>query len=154
MKSSHLFKQLNGNWLFKRTIQSDLPDMLSGTVKGSAMFKCTSPDEYHYLETGIFTNLKQQEFSIERAYVYRFAREKARISVYFVDHDATDRLFYHLTCSKCAEEIIATGQHLCGRDMYHARYVFKLDEPTPNFTLTYHVKGPQKAYTAKTYFRC
>lgn len=94
------------------------------------------------------------------------------ISVWFTDPAGpetdvrVDKLFHTLSFQSGDDEagqsprsVVATGSHLCDRDMYYAGYVFTFqsgetdeDAHVDRFRIKYDAEGPSKDYTSETWF--
>ncbi|KAL8649919.1 MAG: hypothetical protein Q9210_004125 [Variospora velana] len=169
-ESHHLFEALQGAWALTRTIRSSLPTYPSGKFKGEAAFKRrhSSAEEYHdeylYSETGTFNTVSGLTFQASRQYVYRYQASSDIISAWFVkpdDRTEVDYLFHELQMGKSRDLedryasqvkliIKARAYHLCVDDHYTPDYSFRLkDGILDDWSLTYHVKGPQKDYIAE-----
>jgi len=169
-RSAILFKALNGPWSFNRSLVSKLTHTPSGTVTGTATLLPIAPTsessaaEYLYTEEGTMTTSQGLQMNTRRRYVWRLSKatetSSPTISVFFVkpDNFSPDGLFHHLQFSKSpSQSIKASGSHWCEPDQYEAEYEFSAkgrDGPISlaDFSITYHVKGPQKDYTSMTNF--
>ncbi|KAK3063527.1 hypothetical protein LTS18_014810 [Coniosporium uncinatum] len=169
-RSATLFKALNGPWSFDRSLASKLAHTPSGTVTGTATFLPIVPTsessaaEYLYTEEGTMTTSQGLQMNTRRRYIWRLSKatetSSPAVSVFFVKHDnfSPHGLFHHLQFSKSPSQIIrASGSHWCEPDQYEAEYEFSAkgrDGPISlgDFSITYHVKGPQKDYTSVTSF--
>ncbi|KAF2810948.1 uncharacterized protein BDZ99DRAFT_561609 [Mytilinidion resinicola] len=175
----HLFLSLSGPWSTSRTLTSALPTSPSGTFTGTATFTPRPPSspsfshEYLYEESGTFTLPTGLKFPATKKYAYRYAPTTDTMSVFFVE-EATKvpdppvtGLFLDLQMKTTqgpgeeagherlakleAEELRFEGResHLCGKDLYSARYRFGLAEKGW-WEVRYDVKGPQKDYVSAT----
>lgn len=167
-----IFNQLKGEWQFNRTLTSHNDASPSGHVKGKAEFKALDEHLLHYTESGVFTTNTGEAFNIQRTYAYRWIEAENCIKKFFVTHPSPtcpglsgasmgpsdeprdvgsgERLFYTLSFESKGSNLIATGEHLCIKDNYHATYTFFGGETFERFRLTYDVDGPEKDYRSVT----
>ncbi|KAL8961686.1 MAG: hypothetical protein Q9193_001794 [Seirophora villosa] len=170
LQSHLLFNALHGAWEINRTINSALPSYPSGNFKGKATFERRQPsaegyhDEYLYSESGTFSADQGLTFQASRQYVYRYQPSSDAISAWFVkpdDRSTVDYLFHELRMEDRRETddrqvsqdhlvVRASAYHLCVDDHYTPDYKFQLkDGILDDWSLKYHVKGPQKDYIAE-----
>ena len=135
--SSRIFSTLEGSWRISRTISG------YGAVIGTAVFTKKEESELHYREEGDWMTTLGTVHRVYREYIYRQALD-GEIGVYFADQPM--KLLHPLQFDASNE---ATGEHVCNKDSYQAKYVFVDDDC---FTLAYIVKGPEKDYTIYTEF--
>ncbi|KAL9017285.1 MAG: hypothetical protein Q9185_005376 [Variospora sp. 1 TL-2023] len=168
--SYRLFKALHGKWAIGRTIKSSSPTYPSGKFKGEATFERRPPsaeeyhDEYLYSENGTFEADLGLIFQASRQYAYRYHASSDVISAWFVkpdDRSTVDYLFHELRMENSRDVgdrqafhdkvvLKARAYHLCVDDHYTPNYNFRLkDGFLDDWSLTYHVKGPQKDYLAE-----
>ncbi|KAI4147547.1 MAG: hypothetical protein LQ341_001769 [Variospora aurantia] len=168
--SYRLFKALHGKWAIGRTIKSSLPTYPSGKFKGEATFERRPPsaeeyhDEYLYSEKGTFEADLGMTFQASRQYVYRYHSSSDVISAWFVkpdDGSTVDYLFHELQMENIRDiedrkafhdklVLKARAYHLCVDDHYTPDYSFRFkDGFLDDWSLTYHVQGPQKDYIAE-----
>ena len=168
------FRALQGQWNIHRTIKSANTMFPSGELQGKASFHPRQPSqdksgkvfdlEYLYIESGTFTLANGATMSTRRRYVYRYSEEDDKLSVWFVKPDndlKVDYLFHDLSFvePKVAKEhgaLIATGDHLCVKDMYETEYSLPMRGVSlRDFKITHTVRGPDKDYVSTTqYSRC
>ncbi|KAL9010192.1 MAG: hypothetical protein Q9173_004855 [Seirophora scorigena] len=170
LQSHRLFNSLRGAWKITRTIKSGLPSYPSGNFKGKATFERRQPsaegyhDEYLYSENGTFSADPGLTCQASRQYVYRYQASSDAISAWFVkpdDRSTVDYQFHELRIEDSRETddrqgsqdqllVRASAYHLCVDDHYTPDYNFQLiDGILDHWSLTYHVKGPQKNYIAE-----
>ncbi|KAI4097592.1 MAG: hypothetical protein LQ344_000325 [Seirophora lacunosa] len=170
LQSHRLFNALHGAWKITRTIKSALPSYPSGNFKGKATFERRKPsaegyhDEYLYSESGTFSADQGLTFQASRQYVYRYQASSDAISAWFVkpdDRSTVDYLFHELRMEDSRETddrqasqdqlvVRASAYHLCVDDHYSPDYIFQLKNGIlDDWSLTYHVKGPQKDFIAE-----
>jgi hypothetical protein len=139
-----VFKALNGQWRFHRTLRSRKSTAPSGTVTGVADFVSNRPMEYRYSECGKFkSNIGDME--VKKEYIYTL--EEAHIQVKFTD----GKLYNEVTLDSNHE---ANCQHLCGDDTYVTKYKFNIDNQSSmtSFWVHHAVAGPTKDYDSETTF--
>ena len=154
MDRNHIFQGLGGLWTFQRRLISQTPAQSLITVTGEARFLPVAADAWLYEETGeAVANGGRHRCS--QKYHYRRDALSGRIRVFFALGERAGKHFYDLLFDDATRPIHhARGQHLCGRDLYEASYAFHLaDAELGSWFLTYHVRGPQKHYTSRTYLR-
>lgn len=155
------FTALEGKWILKRTIESSLPSLSSGTFEGSAIFQMRPPTdskydmEFLYMEDGEFTTKQGLTLPGSRRYVYRYQASTDAITAWFVnvdDRTSVDYLFHDLDFQK--QEIgvsqlmglgtyssAAKGYHLCIKDDYWVYYNFSfVGANLRDWNLHYQVK--------------
>ncbi|KAJ9645351.1 hypothetical protein H2199_003357 [Coniosporium tulheliwenetii] len=129
--------------------------------------------EYLYVESGTFTLENGMQMSATRRYVYRYSADRDQISVWFVKENgrSVDYLFNKMKFQTVSEPSkdgghsaeavdgrgnrgwIATGDHLCEKDMYESEAEFKFRGASlPTFGIKYVVKGPRKDYVSETWY--
>lgn len=147
MNTRGFFQHLSGNWNFERSIIEGSSTWLA---RGEATFKVVEneTDTLSYHEQGQLERAPNQSIEFYRDYVYRYHGEQAAIAVYFVESGRTDRLFYTLQFQ--SDNTTAQGEHHCNKDIYRTTYEL-IDENF--FEIYYQVKGPQKDYQLRTFFR-
>ena len=154
-----LFKNLQGNWRFHRTLQNSSSSESLGFVDGTASFIVIKADRLHYQEVGVLTDSCQKKLKIHQEYLYIFDETKDTIEKKFSENGQDKGFFYFLSFDASSEQnnevlFYAYGDHLCNRDHYKALYEFKKTDNRMNkFALEYVVKGPDKDYVSKTFFR-
>ena len=150
MRTSRIFNQLEGNWVFTRIIHG--PE-IRAQVTGNAKFIRDSIDNnpsLFYREEGELTT-NNLTTPIYKEYLYLLS--KTNISVYFSNNKEQGNLYHTLEfqdAEKNIETWKATAFHLCGQDSYNTEYIFQNKEE--KFKIIHTVKGPNKNYTSDTTF--
>jgi len=158
MEVYEIFKELQGTWLFQRTLKSRNVDILLGTVHGIAAFTSSfAKDTLLYKEEGEFTISIGEKFKAYREYFYIYNQLTDKIQKNFSVNGNNTGLFYFLSFQQpmTQKNLAATGEHLCRQDLYEAAYQFFKTEGVEGFnkfTLAYRVKGPNKNYVMETIF--
>lgn len=152
LKISDIFKNFSGQWIFQRVIKKLSSGEEIATMVGDAKFTSVQKSEniLHYREEGTLTTEFQKNLQAYREYLYVYNQERDVIEKYFSEDEENGRLFYTLRFHKEAQNVIATGEHLCNKDFYKASYEFKSSE---EFKLSYQATGPEKNYCAETVFK-
>ena len=166
-----IFNTLNGSWQLSREFLRENGSKNFGNLEGTATFTSRSsnddsPDgEKLYSEAGDFvttTGLKSETY---RQYAWRFDTLTQTINVWFVkadDQRSVDYLYHTLKFSDGARpgntnvfELTASGDHLCDKDFYQAKYTFHVENRSvTRWTSTTTVRGPSKDYVLEsTYAR-
>ncbi len=140
-----VFENLKGTWNFERKISHE------DFVKGAVVFKEIKPDILSYCETGTWQK-RNKIISVFRDYLYCYNSKTNKIAIFFAEEPP--RLFYELNLVPLEEKhsgyATATGEHLCGNDVYLAHYEFISKD---QFSLFYQVTGPKKKYHLQTDFK-
>lgn len=112
-------------------------------MAGRALFARQSDDHLHYAETGILTTDEGAVLEPSRSYDYYYRHDA--IVVTYADGPQKGSLFLELpiTCS------VSAARHLCGEDLYEARYHFMNAQ---QFSIEFSVSGPRKNYLHRTDF--
>ncbi|KAJ4379070.1 tRNA A64-2'-O-ribosylphosphate transferase [Didymella sp. IMI 355093] len=170
-------------WTFTRTLESVLPTHPSGRVTGTARFTRTPlANTLLYSETGEFVTETGMKFTARRRYVYqlihpsesdeseskgepfirvRFFDDEVRRDSVDADGQGVGALFVEMgSLSLEGGELRAQNraQHLCGEDLYAARWAFCRDLACGEdfsggkswWEVRYDVKGPKKEYVSST----
>ncbi|KAF3038173.1 hypothetical protein E8E12_008115 [Didymella heteroderae] len=175
-----LFATLSAcEWKFTRTLRSALPTHPSGRVTGTARFTRTPlAHTLLYAETGEFVTDTGMTFTARRRYVYQLisgaecdgGREEAFIRVRFFDDsvrrediggegEGVGGVFVEMGALSEASgrdglEAENRERHLCGEDLYAARWVFGPGmvggEGERWWEVRYDVQGPRKDYVSTT----
>jgi len=124
-----------GTWRIDRVIKGR---PMAGTLTGTAAFQREAGQGLICREVGQLTLESGQIFPATRGYHWR--AEAARIIVDFEDNTP----FHDFTPSG-----ISFARHNCAPDTYDVTYDFTA---WPNWTATWEVSGPQKAYRMHTRF--
>lgn len=157
--SQSIFRALQGDWDFERTLISHLESSPSGTVVGKislARHSSQSPDLV-YTEKGQFTTSKGMKLDVNGSqYVYVLNEAEDCIDIFFADKETgreRDRIFVSLKVVERTDEgWVAVGEpHLCGQDTYVVKFVFAFQGLSLK-TVGIHidVKGPFKDYQSST----
>lgn len=165
------FARLGGaSWSLSRTLTSALPPttMPSATFAGTATFTPRAPTapgyaaECVYAEEGVLRTEAGVECVARRGYVWRLREgeggESEGIEVWFVKEEggesvSVDGLFLDLEFGEGegeGEEVVGKGRHLCGEDLYRARFVFASKSAGAGMVVRYVVKGPRKDYVSES----
>ena len=135
-----VFDRLKGRWRLERDISSP-----AARVTGEAVFtRENSAPLFRYREEGMLTLLPNgAQTPVYRTYIYKM--ENGGIAVYFADGPHAGQIFQHL---RMENDLTATAHHRCIADDYNSLYQFDRE----GFTITHHVKGPQKDYISTSQF--
>jgi tRNA A64-2'-O-ribosylphosphate transferase len=171
----------DSSWTFTRTLTSALPSHPSGLVTGTARFT-PMPLAYTllYSETGEFVTETGMKFTARRRYVYQLIHPDSSdcdsdsdeskadpfIRVcFFDDEERRDGVgadgqgvggvfveMGRLSLEEGEIRALNRAQHLCGEDVYAARWVFcgDLSGGEGWWEVRYDVKGPKKEYVSST----
>lgn len=133
-----LYDYLRGIWKVKRQIKDRLGKQ-DNWFSGQAEF-AGSGVGLHYTESG---NLTVGETLLEASQSYKWhCRGENAATIYYGD----GREFHQIECKGKT----ADAEHLCGEDLYRARYQF--DSATV-WRVTWRVSGPRKDYTSVTTYK-
>lgn len=130
--------------------------------------------ELLYREEGHFIGPRGTRHRIWKEYVYSCQDAESQLSVLFAEHSQRTYLFHTLkflpqpqregapvggkgdavfAAMPVKDGWRATGEHLCGEDMYYASYRFAFSGlQLCRFCIVYRVLGPHKDYTSTTLF--
>lgn len=136
-----IYDYLKGQWHFHRKI---IPH---GYAEGMAIFTPVpeNPNRLYYLEQGQFYLHHQQNFKIQREYIYNITEN--HIMIYHARAGQAGEFFIQLTFPYETRE--AQASHLCLKDFYHAQFYFLNEQ---SFQIDYQVKGPKKNYQIQTQY--
>lgn len=140
---NNIYDYLNGQWRFHRKI------VPHGHAEGMATFTPIPGilNRLYYLEQGQFYLHHQQDFRIQREYIYEI--KENHVLIYHARAGLAGEFFIQLTFTH--ETRKAQASHLCLKDFYHALFYFLNEQ---SFQIDYLVKGPKKNYQIQTqYFR-
>ncbi|MEL6640299.1 MAG: DUF6314 family protein [Pseudomonadota bacterium] len=121
-------------WRLDRQL-ADRRGEMNGNYSGQANWTMRQDGGVDYAEAGTLMLARGGQMRAERQYLWRW--ETAGVAVFFADG-----AFFH--------RFVPTGKtegttHLCGDDIYNVAYDFS---QWPNWSATWDVSGPRKAYTA------
>jgi hypothetical protein len=133
------FGRLTGEWRLVRAFEPGI-----GTFTGTATFTRQTPEQLHYREDGELVLAGGHRSTAWREYHYLLVGEE--IHVCFVEEGTFGRVLHRLRPAPGA----TTDVHLCVADTYTGRY--DLDGLPDRFTVDMDVRGPAKAYSARTVF--
>ena len=132
----YLGRVMPGRWRLEKRVDDRVLGADMGFV-GEAEFS-EVPDGLVYRESGEWQDAPWGPLAGER--VYRWRMDRGFVDVRYADGSA-----FH-----AFEPGLAAGaEHLCGQDRYRGLYRFDLPEA---WSLTWHVKGPYKDYSAASLF--
>ncbi|KAF3049623.1 hypothetical protein E8E11_002601 [Didymella keratinophila] len=174
----------NSTWTFSRHLRSTLPTHPSGRVTGTATFTPTPLENtLLYTESGEFETDSGMKFTARRRYVYQLildgeewregkGEEEPFMRVRFFDDsvrrddlgangEGVGSVFVEMgqlsgDAGAAEGELVAKNreQHLCGEDLYAARWAFSRGmargEGERWWEVRYDVKGPKKDYVSTT----
>ena len=158
------FDALEGAWIIRRQLKSDISAYPTGFLQGTANFykrpstAVAFDAEYLYVEEGELETDSGFKMQASRKYVYRYHSQRDQISTWFVqDDDSTvDYLFNELqpefSNNADSEVLILKGDHPCVNDMYYASYRFQSLGDNMIFSVIYQVQGPKKDYSHDTLY--
>ena len=171
LQARDIFNTLNGSWQLSREFLCENGSKNFGNLDGTATFTSRSstddsPDgEKLYSEVGDFVTTKGLKSETYRQYAWRFDTLTQTINVWFVkadDQRSVDYLYHTLKFPDGARpgntnvfELTASGDHLCDKDFYQAKYTFHVENRSvTRWTSTTTVRGPSKDYVLEsTYAR-
>ena len=157
--SQSIFRALQGDWAFERTLISQLESSPSGTVVGkiSLLRADKASSDLKYVEKGRFTTTRGMSFDVNGSqYVYALNEAEDCIDIYFADKETglvKERIFVSLrVAGRDAEGWIAVGEpHLCGKDTYIVRFRVAFQGlALSRIEIQIDVKGPFKDYQSNT----
>jgi hypothetical protein len=154
-----IFRALQGDWTFERSLQSRLDIAPSGTVVGKIVFtRCDAGNpDLMYTEKGVFTTTKGLVMDVNGTqYVYALNEDEDCIDIYFADKATgkeRERIFVSLKVTGRDESgWLAVGEpHLCGEDTYKVSFKLAFQGlALKSVLIMIDVSGPYKAYTSTT----
>lgn len=157
--SQPIFRALQGDWAFERTLISQLESSPSGTVVGkiSLLRADKASSDLKYVEKGRFTTTRGMSFDVNGSqYVYALNEAEDCIDIFFADKETglvKERIFVSLRLvGRDAEGWIAVGEpHLCGKDTYIVRFRLAFQGlALSRIEIQIDVKGPFKDYQSNT----
>lgn len=157
--SQTIFRALQGDWAFERTLISQLDSSPSGTVVGKiSLFRGDKGcSDLVYVEKGRFTTSRGMSFDVNGSqYVYVLNEEEDCIDIFFADKETgriRERIFVSLRVTGRDEDgWIAVGEpHLCGKDTYIVRFKLAFQGlALQKIEIQIDVKGPFKDYQSNT----
>lgn len=170
------------------TLQGSATFCFMSSPPTSRLTSPTLVQELLYSETGTFTTSNGLQMTARRQYLYRYSSREDSISVHFVEESS--RVLSPISNSGTNVQVQEAGlfldieidwiklstnsgtiiegrvkgksreKHLCGNDLYNARYDFDIGvsaDATPftlkSWTLEYTAKGPKKDYVSATTYQ-
>lgn len=165
--SSNIFKQLEGNWIFSRQLNSRLPSCPSGVVTGNVQFSRQSREadgtmissdhgdyDLVYHEKGLF-QASVGKFEVSNSYIYAMNDRDETIEIFFKPESnlpGRGKPFITLNLKGDGRTWHACADHLCIVDKYNATYTFSLgaNEELKDVEIVFEVQGPNKDYDSVT----
>ena len=154
-----IFRALQGEWDFERTLNSQLPSSPSGSVVGKITLLRADKgvSDLVYVEKGKFTTNSGMKLDVNGSqYVYVLNEEDDCIDIYFADKETgrlKERIFVSLRIvGRDLQGWMAVGEpHLCGKDTYYVRFKFAFHcLALQSVEIQIDVKGPFKDYQSIT----